>query len=172
MTGHHRHCSLEHGLSRLGGSAVARSRHDGSRRISGPPRTARVGAHRPDRRLRLDCVRPRRAVSAAEQISDEPLRLMLALEELSAVSVFCSVATQTPPSRWQGYSTPGQEPLPTPTKPSPASRSFLRGARTSFCPMEPSTSPNGNASSFTERTSSATTKPPTPPALHSAADVS
>src|SRR5271163_947350 len=48
--------------------------------ISGPRRTARVGAHWPDRRLRLDRVRPRRAVSAAEQISDEPLRLMLALE--------------------------------------------------------------------------------------------
>jgi hypothetical protein len=44
------------------------------------PTSHRSGAHWPDRRLRLDRVRPRRAVSAAEQISDEPLRLMLALE--------------------------------------------------------------------------------------------
>ncbi len=44
---------------------VARAGGDGSRRSSGPRRPARLGAHRPDRRLRLDRREPRRAVSAA-----------------------------------------------------------------------------------------------------------
>ena len=62
---HSRHRPLEHGLSRPCRSAVARAGIDGSRRSVGARRTPRMGAHRSDRRLRLDRGEPRRAVSAA-----------------------------------------------------------------------------------------------------------
>ena len=66
---HRRHRALEHGLSRPGRPAVACAGSDGSRRSSGPRRPARMGAHRPDRRLRLDRARSRCAVSAATRCS-------------------------------------------------------------------------------------------------------
>ena len=62
---HCRHRSLEHGLSRPRSPPVTRAGSDGSRRSAGPRGPARMGAHRSDRRLRLDRGEPRRAVSAA-----------------------------------------------------------------------------------------------------------
>ncbi len=60
-----RHCPLEHGLSRPSRPAVPGAGSGGSRRPTGPCRTARVGAYRSDRRLHLDRGKPRCAVSAA-----------------------------------------------------------------------------------------------------------
>jgi len=82
---HCRHRSLEHGLSRPRSPPVTRAGSDGSRRSAGPRGPARMGAHRSDRRLRLDRGEPRRAVSAATRGSfyvPTPGRLACSFEQI------------------------------------------------------------------------------------------
>ena len=67
---HRRHRSLEHGLSRPRRPAVASLGTADFRRSPGPCRPARLGAHRPDRRLRLDRIRFRWPVPSATRGSD------------------------------------------------------------------------------------------------------